>query len=337
MNPFIDENGNPTMNNGGGTPANTALLAKLLGAQQTAVDKNNQLADQMENTPTQADLSPLIAWADSMTGGSLSKAYKKPESKEEKDLKIAQLRNLTGAGQQAITKDALSSIQATDKNATALQRLLATTMGKSAESDKKRELQVNRQMGMLVGKIHNDPIIKPSEQNMTSLAKAMMVLQNEHVPLTPQMLADAEQDVASGLQIRGQGGTEGKINRTQLVTVGRLLAEAKQKYLNRPDIDLRHEEPALVKQVLDTTKALHGDYQTTINEKKHDLLDEYSATYGGDEMFQARLDAMRKLLKPRAPAAPKWAKAQVTAAAQALGITEAEALKRLEAKGHGVE
>lgn len=341
QNPFFDESGNPVLNNGGGTPANTALLAKLLGAQQATVDKNNQLADNLEKQPTQVDVSPILAWADSMTGGELSKAYKRPDTKEEREMKIAQLRNLASGAQQAITKDALSSIQATDKNQTALQRLLMATAGKNAENDKKRGLQADRQMGMLVGRIHNDPIIKPSEQNMTSLQKAMTVLQNEHVPLSPQMLADAEQDVASGLQIRGQGGTEGKINRTQLITVGRLLAEAKQKYLNQPTIDLRKEEPELVKQVLDTTKALHADYDTSINERKHTLYDEYGDTYAGNEDFQDRIEKLRSRLKPRqpppAPPGPTWSPTQVKAAAAQLGISEADALKRLEAKGHGVK
>lgn len=163
-----------------------------------------------------------------------------------------------------------------------------------AGQDKSQTRQSQRIAGQLVNRVQTDPIIKPSIQNLASLHKSKALLENKGLPLTPQVLADAEQDISSALTLRGMGATEGKIKRTELNTVGRMMAEAKQKYLNQPDIDLRKEEPALVAQIYKTNKALIDDYDVTIAERKDDLAKEYETAYGDDPKLKKVVDQYKK-------------------------------------------
>lgn len=157
-----------------------------------------------------------------------------------------------------------------------------------------QEMQTKRIFTGLISKINNDPIIKPSEQNLASLYKSKAILDNKDVPLTPQMLADAEMDIASALTIRSMGVTEGKIQRTELDTLGREISKARQKFTGRM-VDLREERPELVKQIYDTNKLLIEDYNNTIKERRNKVIDEYDSVYGDDENFKGRLEKLRSL------------------------------------------
>lgn len=171
-------------------------------------------------------------------------------------------------------------------------QILADARTKGYEKSDARQDQ--RLAGQVVQRIHQDPVIKPSEQNMASLAKSKAILENEAVPLTPQLLADAEQDIASALTIRGLGGTEGKIKRSELITLNRKIAEAKQKWLNQPDIDLRKEDPALIKQIYKTNKALYDDYALTIKDRKHEIAKEFQPMAENSPRIQKTIDQYLK-------------------------------------------
>jgi hypothetical protein len=163
---------------------------------------------------------------------------------------------------------------------------------------KDQDAAINRTAGLMVSRVNNDPIIKPSEQNLASLMKSRAILNNTKVPLTPQLLADAENDIASALNLKGSGQvTEGKIHRTELQTIGRKIAEGIQKWGNQPDIDLRKTDPALVEQIAKMNNALAEDYVTTIQDRKNSVLDEYQAAYGDDPRFSQRVDNLRGTFK----------------------------------------
>ena len=157
-----------------------------------------------------------------------------------------------------------------------------------------QEIQINRQMGPLRASLNNDPVIKPSSQNLASLNKAHSILNNNSLPLTSQTLADAEQDIASALTLRGLGATEGKIKRTELITIGRQIAELKQNIGNKP-VDLRKEAPQIVEQIKKLNNALIEDYKQTINERMSGLIEDQQALYGDDPRYTKRLDAFKKL------------------------------------------
>lgn len=211
------------------------------------------------------------------------------DQKLHQDLQIQLMKDQTKkteglAGRQAADQRNQRTTDATKEAA----KLRADAM--KAGQDKTMGRQDQRLAGQLVTKIHSDSVIKPSEQNMASLDKSQKILDNKSVPLSPQLLADAEQDIASALTIRGMGGTEGKIKRSELVTLSRQLAVAKQKYLNQPDIDLRKEDPALVEQIRKTNKALHDDYKTTIKERKQEIAKEFQPMAENSPRIQKTID-----------------------------------------------
>lgn len=156
-----------------------------------------------------------------------------------------------------------------------------------------QEMAINRTMGQVVSRINGDPIIKPSEQNLASLNKSKAILENTNVPLTSQSLSDAEQDIASALTLRGMGATEGKIKRTEIETMGRKLAEMKQKYTGQI-VDLRKEQPELVNQIKKLNEALIDDYKTTIKDRYGKVYGDFEAAYGDDQRFLGRIDKMKQ-------------------------------------------
>lgn len=210
----------------------------------------------------------------------ISKGMKVPENASAADLfKIAPFLQKDSALLAAIKKAELakeskeSEGEKNRQNRLEAARIAAEGQGKRQAGANDRQDQ--RLAGQVVSKINNDPIIKPSMQNMASLQKSKAILGNKSVPLTPQLLADAEQDVSSALTLRGIGATEGKIKRTELNTIGRRIAEAKQKYLNSPNVDLRKTDPELVKVISKMVDALHDDYDVTIKQRKKDLASEF--------------------------------------------------------------
>jgi hypothetical protein len=161
--------------------------------------------------------------------------------------------------------------------------------------DIKREETMRKSMALFSNKVNIDPVIKPSEQNLASLYKSKALLDNPNLPITPQVLSDAEQDIASALTLRGQGATEGKIHRGELITMNRMLGEWLQKYGNNPQIDLRKQDPSTVAMIVKLNEALIDDYHETIKARKNYLLDEQAAIYGdNDEQFNNIIGRMRE-------------------------------------------
>ncbi len=176
----------------------------------------------------------------------------------------------------------------------------ALSAANQAQKTNSRGIQTKRLLGQTEQQLRNDPIAKASETNLASLQKSQAVLDNTAVPLTSQLLSDAEQDQASAMQLRGQGATEGKISRTELVTLGRKLAEARQKWGNQI-VDLRKEEPELVNQIKMMNQALIDDYKVTIRDRKSSILDDRDAIYGDDADLARGLGGLRSNLNKRYP------------------------------------
>lgn len=179
--------------------------------------------------------------------------------------------------------------------------------GKATHQKAQRELQ-NRKILLHLGQqINSDPVIKPSEQNLTSLYKSQKLINDKSIPYTPQMLSDSEQDIANALTIRGMGATEGKLSRIELNQIGIAIANLKQKYGNHL-IDLRIEEPKLVEQIQKMGQSLIDDYHESIHKRKNDLADQAEILYGDDPDFHEKVTKMRTLWdthKGAAAAAPE--------------------------------
>jgi hypothetical protein len=200
-----------------------------------------------------------------------------PYLKQDQQLKNAMIKMVYQ--QQQENERAKASNESREKSASIMGN--ARIQGYNSMNGTRMTMQDRQLASQFINHIQNDPLIKPSTQNLGSLDKAMNLINNKSVPLTPQILSDAEQDVASGMQIRGLGGSEGKIDRTQLQTIGRTIAQKIQYYGNNPNIDLRKTDPALVNQIQKTVQALRDDYKTTINQRKSELAEQYGKPFSG--------------------------------------------------------
>jgi hypothetical protein len=207
--------------------------------------------------------------------------------------------------------------------------------------DKNREMAVNRIMGQALQRINNHPVLKPSMMNLESLNKSIKMLSNPKLPITPQVLSDAEQDAAGAMNLRGSGATEGKIHRSEIQSMSRKFAELAQKYAGQPDIDLRKVDPKLVDTVLNFNRALYDDYLDTVKTKKAEALDEFRAAYGSDPDINQRLDKLGatfdKYTKPAevAQSFPMKVtrKNPETGILQSAMVSNDEELKQAQAKG----
>jgi hypothetical protein len=148
----------------------------------------------------------------------------------------------------------------------------------------------------------NDPVVKTATLNLESLNKGMNLLNNPDSKITPQILSDAEQDLANSLAFKNNSGTEGKLKRTETETLNRTLAKLKQKYLNKPDIDMRVEDPQLVEQVKNTINLLANDYSDTLKKRINGLYDISGAALGENPRFKNQhSNARTKALELYAP------------------------------------
>jgi len=117
------------------------LLQQLFEQQQEAVNKQHQAADEAEALPTGLNLAPLLALTDSWTGSKMAPSYQQPESPEEKQLRVAKLRQLAGEGQEKVTKQQLSLLLGEGKDDTNLLRALAVAGGSGQQDMKRMMLQ----------------------------------------------------------------------------------------------------------------------------------------------------------------------------------------------------
>lgn len=239
-----------------------------------------------------------------------SKGFKVPDSASAADiLKVAPYLAKDEALKAAMQRS-MMNIEAANKRSEADRQLRESEGQKNRENalkaagmrasaiergqNKADERQSKRMAAQIVQRVNMDPIAKPSMMNLASLAKSKAILENKSIPLTPQLLSDAEQDISSALTLRGMGATEGKIKRTELVTLGRLVAEAKQKWGNNPGIDLRKTDPELVRTIEKMNQGLIDDYKITISERKQEIASEYGEALGDDGRIAKTLDQYKK-------------------------------------------
>jgi hypothetical protein len=164
------------------------------------------------------------------------------------------------------------------------------------------DARTDRLMTGVGSRMENDPVLRPSMVNLASLDKARGIL-SSNVPLTSQVLSDAEQDIANALSLRGTGATEGKIKRTEMETLGRKIAELKQEVGNKP-VDLRKEAPEIVEQIKVLNEALTNDYVEAINKRREQIVNNQKALLGNNKETGKRLDAYLESnrLQPLSPA-----------------------------------
>ncbi len=155
------------------------------------------------------------------------------------------------------------------------------------------DARTDRLMTGIGNRMENDPVLKPSMVNLASLDKARGILNNPSLPLSSQVLSDAEQDIANAMSLRGNGATEGKIKRTEMETLGRKIAELKQNIGNKV-VDLRKEAPDIVEQIKNLNNALTDDYVDAINKRREQIVNNNKALLGNSKESTKRLDEYLK-------------------------------------------
>lgn len=301
--------------------AQNDILQKMFGLQQATVNKQNALADIAEQLPTaaadnaqtgygrvsgqlsQADLSPLMAFADSMTGGHTAQAYRKPPSSDERLETIAKLRTLAGQGQQALTKDMLTQMLGGDK----LQALLMANLSKQGKTDDARTDRVIRQTDKVFKDIEKDDIIKVGRQNQASVRKGLELLNDPSLPVTPQIAFNITNDNANAQNFRGSNGaTDFKLSGEEIKTARSEVAKLLQKYGGDSEVDLRKVDPTTVNLLHKISSKLDQGYNTTLGKEHQRFFNAYKAARKGSQMH---LDALQGVQDELMDSNPEWFKA----------------------------
>lgn len=161
----------------------------------------------------------------------------------------------------------------------------------------------DRLLSGLDNKIQGDEILKPAQINLESLNKSSRILNDTSLPLTPQSLADAQQDITSALSLRPNALTEGKIKRTEMDAASLEIANLIQKYGNAP-VDVRKIAPKLVEQVQKLNNVLVDDYTDTVNNRLTQRVNSQK-TLISDPSAGARLDKyLQQNLRQKRQSAP---------------------------------
>lgn len=104
-------------------PETLATIDKLANSWQQGIDqgkanlaRQDELRQQIANTPTGWDATPLLAASDMWTGSNLLKSYKKPLTQEEKNLQQLKVEDMILANQLGLSKEEYQMMDAYLKN-----------------------------------------------------------------------------------------------------------------------------------------------------------------------------------------------------------------------------
>jgi hypothetical protein len=291
------------------------LLQQLFEQQQEAVNKQHQAADEAEALPTGLNLAPLLALTDSWTGSKMAPSYQQPESPEEKQLRVAKLRQLAGEGQEKVTKQQLSLLLGEGKDDTNLLRALASGMGGAAGDIKALQLQLakDKYLSEDLKKIET-----PFEDQLQDLEFVQEGLESANVQALGTIISKYSRVVA------GEKGvlTDEDVNRTSLKNFFKDIASVQSYFSKNPASKIPPEyvqgmieltERAKEKLVKKTENYLSG------HRHKFSVLDSYRDMMlpgqGGDRAFKGyeervgKYKKSKELVKPAEIDQADWDKA----------------------------
>ena len=157
-----------------------------IAQQKEQVENLKSLADQTGATPVQADLSPAMAFADSLTGGKTAQAYQKPLSPDDKIAKMAALRNMAANAEGNVTKDELSAAMGGQRNDVAFQKALLMLMAKQGQNANNPQMdwRTDRITQAAADSIHHAPNMKTYTDMANSVGESMFLLNKPDVTVT---------------------------------------------------------------------------------------------------------------------------------------------------------
>lgn len=254
--PQMQAEQNRILANRNNRPDTSVGLFKGLASQQEQADNLRDVANQTQQMPVQTDLSPLLAWADSASGAKTAQAYKAPESPEERQTKVAQLRKLAADAQGGVTKDYVSMSNSGNRSDDTLLKMMAIMAGKSGQSQTKATDKANAGLDAL------DASIDPNKwrggefgklAGMVNSADRATTVGNQFADrgnMDSRMVADMSQAVASMV---GGGGhaAEATIHRYIPDTSGNLVAKISEWFTNHP---VGTDQAEFVNRMMDTSK-----------------------------------------------------------------------------------
>lgn len=146
-------------------------ISNLLAMQQQEIDRQRELYDQAAAMEPQADLRPIAAFVDSMTG-SKSAAAAAPSFTQADKLKLmSQLRENVAQGQEKLTSAKLR--QALGEEGLDMRKLAMIMSGTKREvADAEKETRMELKIGQIATNLHNamerHPLVKKlAEQNLS--------------------------------------------------------------------------------------------------------------------------------------------------------------------------
>lgn len=253
------------------------LLQQLFAEQQDEVNKMRTAADAAEAKPLQVDLSPLMALADTWTGSKLAPSYKAPESPDDKQFRVAQMRKMAGEGQDKVSKDQLALLLGEGKDDTQLLKLMMGSMGSLAGDFKAQQLQWLKEKNL---KEDLDKIQKPFEEHLSQLQGIDAGLSRGDIQSLGTAVSQYSREVA------GEKGvlTNEDIDRTMPKNIFKDFASIKSYFSKNPAASI---PPEYIKGMLEMTKLA-----------KERLLDRTDAYLKGHRNSFSSLSSTKDLMQP---------------------------------------
>lgn len=174
--------------------------------QQAGVANLEQYRNEAAKAPVQVDLSPLMAYVDSIVPNSkLSSGYKAPESGAEKQHRLMGYEEGIQKANLGITDKEIEAMK------TALQNSVYAKALKGQGQNEAQQARADRQeLGLhaqLMNKLDRDPILQKrltQAQNLDNALGQVEATDN----LTPQQILEVQQAIRSNLGIKGTSGVE---------------------------------------------------------------------------------------------------------------------------------
>lgn len=279
----------------GGTKANTyldnakiqGLSKELMGLpqfQQQQQDENdlrsavNQNADYQKNL-SHMDWSPLISYADSISGTNNAKNYQPPMSAQ--DLMNNQLsaKKALLSADQSSSKDLLDSFvklksgTATDNYYNSMAKLAQQGVGSPTGQGALGNARMINAVAGAGAKFDSDPILKQLVQTKNSLQRAGDIASGS-VPVDAQSLYTLQNDISNAVAPGGYA-TDGKLKAEVLNPLVAEISNIKAKYGNSVT-DLRAQDPALFKQLSSKISQISDVY----NQQGQNRVQGIAANYG---------------------------------------------------------
>lgn len=304
-----------------------------LDEQRQGIQSNENDINNIASQKPRVDLTSLLGWFDSLSGGrgQAAKNYQRPTSAEDKAMKVLALKNQLQIQKKGLSSEELAFLKSQISGEMSPLSQLNSMAKIDAYGGKTQDALLQRQVARQDFQEHQN-VLKSIDQdktniqrlsNYSNLTNALTNFTNASIR-SPNQLAELEQTIRGSLGVKGVGGVEER-DQTYLKTFERELIKAKQYWSSNPtDVQgiqttinhlkelAQNEQGNFRNQVQTRYKALVGGHETLYERNPHlqqDLQNKIqaaSAQFTPPTIIEKPRDKQGHVIKKRgmAPQAP---------------------------------